>query len=127
MSTAAQPWQAAPSWLPLFIEVYKAKLQTMTSINTHFLQIVSSESQEDCWGPVFVSPTDACLNEGGDHAWFLCSIPVLDTKSVPSSQDTDHQHPMSPSLVLFIGFHLLIALPESSSRLRSALAILLGG
>lgn len=97
MPMAAQPWQAAPSWLPLFIKVYKAKLQTLTSINTHFLQIVSSESQEDCWGPVFVSPPDSCLNEGGDHTWFLCSsIPVLGTKSVPSSCVITRHRPSAP-------------------------------
>lgn len=73
MPTAALPWQAAPSWLPLSVQVYKQELQTLTLINTHFLQIVSLESREDPWSPVFVSPTYSRFNEGGDHMWFLYS------------------------------------------------------
>lgn len=77
MPTAALPWQAAPSWLLLSIWVYKQKLQTLTSINTHFLQIVSSESREDPWSPMFVSPSYSCFKEGGDHMWFLHSSSLV--------------------------------------------------
>lgn len=81
MPTAALPWQATPSWLPLSIQVYKQTLQTLTLINTHFLQIVSSEPGGDPWSPVFVSCTYSSFIQDGDRVWFLYfSDPMLGTK-----------------------------------------------